>query len=115
MTFSLQKPKRTVKPPKDELPEVVRSKPLTAEEWICFFDQTGKISESNVLTIRNKIFSGVLTHCIYNLVFKGICADIRQEVWKFLLDYYPWNSTAEDRQAIRERKTYFAVSVYFHI
>ncbi|KAJ3285008.1 GTPase activating protein [Blyttiomyces sp. JEL0837] len=58
--------------------------PLTAEEWIGFYDVEG------VLTIspwdaRKKIFYG------------GVEDDIRCEVWKFLLNVYRWDSTEAQR------------------
>lgn len=38
--------------------------------------------------------------------FKGCENSIRQEVWKYLLGYYPWNSTREQRKLIdKHQKT----------
>lgn len=38
---------------------------------------------------------------------KGIESSIRPEVWKFLLGYYPFNSTEKERGKIREQKKYY--------
>lgn len=34
------------------------------------------------------------------VIIKGCEHSIRQEVWKYLLEYYPWNSTREQRLSI---------------
>ena len=38
--------------------------------------------------------------------FQGIkdADGLRKEVWKYLLGYYPWNSTIAEREAIRKKK-----------
>lgn len=41
-----------------------------------------------------------------HLLKKGCEHSIRHEVWKFLLEYYPWNSTREQRSHIdKQQKT----------
>lgn len=39
--------------------------------------------------------------------------DLRSEVWKFLLDYYPWNSTFAEREIIKKEKAkeYFVMKL----
>ena len=37
-------------------------------------------------------------------MFKGIDTEIRHEAWKFLLEYYDWNSTYEEREKLRQKK-----------
>lgn len=36
---------------------------------------------------------------------QGIVPPLRKEVWKFLLGFYPWNSTAKEREEILRIKT----------
>lgn len=36
--------------------------------------------------------------------FQGVSASLRNEVWKYLLGYYPWDSTREERQTIQHTK-----------
>jgi hypothetical protein len=80
-----------------ELPQVNREAPLTAAEWTAAFDPEGRIPEPEKLKAR--IFKG------------GVEPDLRREVWKFLLGYFPWNSTSSERQALREAKSF--VSSYY--
>jgi hypothetical protein len=35
---------------------------------------------------------------------QGVEPDLRYEVWKFLLGYFPWNSSHADRQELRTQK-----------
>lgn len=37
-------------------------------------------------------------------MFKGLQPNVRKEVWKFLLDYYPWDSTLLERQKLIKQK-----------
>ena len=39
-----------------------------------------------------------------DFVFKGIHEDIRREAWKFLLGYYDFKSTYEERVKMKEIK-----------
>ncbi|KAH3760973.1 TBC1 domain family member 17 [Pelomyxa schiedti] len=86
-------------PVNEELPEVMRCSPLNAMEWIESFDNDGRMPEKKKMDICQRIFSG------------GVSADIRQEVWKYLLSFYPWNSTNEERRALHttKRLQYFAI------
>lgn len=37
---------------------------------------------------------------------QGLCHALRKEAWKFLLGYYPWESTHEERKTLQREKTY---------
>ncbi|KAK4509503.1 trifunctional hydroxymethylpyrimidine kinase/phosphomethylpyrimidine kinase/thiaminase [Mucor velutinosus] len=68
-----------------------RREPVSPEEWVLFFDDEGKLCVS-VDHIRQLVFQG------------GLDADIRIEAWKFLLGIYPWDSTFNDREAMRRSR-----------
>lgn len=72
-------------------PTVQRQETLTAAEWQKHLDPEGKLQDVDQL--KKKIFKG------------GLCHSIRREVWKFLLGYYPWDSTAEERKVLVKQKT----------
>uniref|UniRef100_A0A8B9SAL7 TBC1 domain family member 15 n=1 Tax=Apteryx owenii TaxID=8824 RepID=A0A8B9SAL7_APTOW len=72
-------------------PEVSRREPVSAEEWAKNMDSEGRIL--NVDYIKQLIFKG------------GLCHTLRKEAWKFLLGYFPWNSTKEERANLQKRKT----------
>ncbi|KAH9508635.1 hypothetical protein Btru_049488 [Bulinus truncatus] len=78
---------KTKLPPR---PVVKRSDPLCAQKWNSFFDSEGSISQ--VEEVKEIIFRG------------GVDPAIRSEVWKFLLGFYDWDSTAKKRQEQRKRK-----------
>ncbi|XP_061495714.1 TBC1 domain family member 15 [Rhineura floridana] len=71
-------------------PEVHRKQPLSVEEWTKNMDSEGRIL--NVDSMKQMIFRG------------GLCHALRKEVWKFLLGYYPWHSTREERTNVQKRK-----------
>ncbi|XP_033643110.1 TBC1 domain family member 15-like isoform X1 [Asterias rubens] len=71
-------------------PEVERRDPLTKAEWESHLDKEGRVIE--VPELLKKIFQG------------GMDPSIRRDVWKFILKYYPWNSTRTERIALRKRK-----------
>ncbi|CAO3589695.1 unnamed protein product [Absidia cylindrospora] len=73
------------------LPNHTRRETVSPEEWIDFFNQDGilHVTRSYVLKL---IFQG------------GLHADIRIEAWKFLLGIYPWESSFDEREAIRRSK-----------
>ncbi|KAL9653497.1 hypothetical protein ABK040_002130 [Willaertia magna] len=64
--------------------------PLNREQWTNYFDSEGRIK--NVIELKRIIFYG------------GIDNDIRKEVWKFLLCYYSFDSTFEERKQLDEEK-----------
>ncbi|KAG2173987.1 hypothetical protein INT44_000101 [Umbelopsis vinacea] len=72
--------------------EHTRRPPITAEEFLTMLDSEGefKITEGD---IRQLIFQGSLD------------PELRIEGWKYLLGLYPWKSTYDDREAIRQSKT----------
>ncbi|XP_011309116.1 TBC1 domain family member 15 isoform X2 [Fopius arisanus] len=75
-------------PPRPTCP---RGAPLSQEQWDRCKDAEGRISDSE--TVREIIFRG------------GIVPSLRYEVWKFLLNYYPWKSTCAERIELRKLKT----------
>uniref|UniRef100_A0A7N8XWE5 TBC1 domain family, member 17 n=1 Tax=Mastacembelus armatus TaxID=205130 RepID=A0A7N8XWE5_9TELE len=70
-------------------PDVTRGQPL--DKWECFLDPEGRVKNPE----------------------KGITPALRKEVWKFLLGFYPWNSTVKEREDILRVKTdeYFRMKV----
>ncbi|XP_076840313.1 TBC1 domain family member 15 isoform X3 [Brachyhypopomus gauderio] len=72
-------------------PEVHRSGPVMLEDWAKHQDSEGRVS--NVPHLKHLIFKG------------GLCHAVRKEAWKFLLGYYPWDSTYEERKNLQKRKT----------
>ncbi|XP_049274361.1 TBC1 domain family member 15 isoform X1 [Rhipicephalus sanguineus] len=74
--------------------EVKRGTPLCHEEWAMAHDPEGRIL--NEASLRERIFRG------------GIAADLRREVWPFLLEYYSFDSTYKEREALRKKlKDYY--------
>uniref|UniRef100_A0A674C8R0 TBC1 domain family member 15 n=1 Tax=Salmo trutta TaxID=8032 RepID=A0A674C8R0_SALTR len=72
-------------------PEVTRREPLSAEDWAKHQDQEGRVK--NVPQLKKIIFKG------------GLCHAVRKEAWKFLLGYYTWDSTYDERKGQQRRKT----------
>ncbi|MEQ2268563.1 hypothetical protein XENORESO_004736 [Xenotaenia resolanae] len=72
-------------------PPVSRAEPLYADEWSKLQDPEGRIEDE--VTLRQRIFKG------------GLCHAVRKEAWKFLLGYYPWTSTLEERKSLQKAKT----------
>jgi len=76
-----------------KLPEVTRNQPLTSKEWQMSLDKDGRIIDVNKM--KERIFRGGLES-----------NTLRREVWKFLLNYYPWSSTRDERtELIKQRKS----------
>lgn len=55
----------------------------------------------------------ISTHCIWwghhvtgHVTLQGLCHAVRKEAWKFLLGYFPWESTLEERKVLQRSKTY---------
>ncbi|XP_076673409.1 TBC1 domain family member 15/17 isoform X2 [Andrena cerasifolii] len=73
--------------------------PLSQEQWNKYKDPDGRIL--NHEEVKDIIFRG------------GITPSLRFEVWKFLLNYYPWNSTNIERLELKKRKTdeYFTMKL----
>lgn len=79
-----------------------RRAPVSAAEWVSFFDDHGKLN--------------VDPEHISKLVFQGgLDSDIRIEAWKFLLGIYPWHSTFNEREAMRRSRAdaYFEVKSHW--
>ncbi|KAI8822969.1 rab-GTPase-TBC domain-containing protein [Fimicolochytrium jonesii] len=64
---------------------------LSAEQWISWYDHTGKLTLSE-REIRAIVFSG------------GVENDVRVDVWKYLLKVYPYDSTDAERTLIMEKR-----------
>eukprot|EP01126_Amoeba_proteus_P044218 TRINITY_DN4901_c0_g2_i2.p1 TRINITY_DN4901_c0_g2~~TRINITY_DN4901_c0_g2_i2.p1 ORF type:complete len:394 (-),score=81.64 TRINITY_DN4901_c0_g2_i2:189-1370(-) len=65
-----------------QMPEMSREGPLTLEEW----------RSQNLQEIQKRIFYG------------GVDKELRCDMWKYLLGYWPWDSTEEERVNIRKEK-----------
>lgn len=74
----------------DSLPRVERSTPLCQLDWELHFDSEGKITDLEEL--KEKIFRGGVEH------------EFRDEVWRFLLGFYRWESDTEERLTVRAQK-----------
>ncbi|XP_045894572.1 TBC1 domain family member 15 isoform X1 [Micropterus dolomieu] len=72
-------------------PQVTRREPLSAEAWTKHQDPEGRMT--NIPRLQQVIFKG------------GLCHAVRKEAWKFLLGYFPWASTMEERKALQRAKT----------
>uniref|UniRef100_A0A8P4JXW0 TBC1 domain family, member 17 n=1 Tax=Dicentrarchus labrax TaxID=13489 RepID=A0A8P4JXW0_DICLA len=70
-------------------PDVTRGQPM--DKWEEFLDPQGRVK--NPERIKELVFRG------------GITPNLRKEVWKFLLGFYPWNSTTKEREDILRVKT----------
>ncbi|XP_044592577.1 TBC1 domain family member 15-like isoform X1 [Cotesia glomerata] len=79
---------KIILPPRPPCP---RGAPLSQEQWDRCKDFEGRITNPDA--IREIIFRG------------GIIPSLRYEVWKFLLNYYPWNSTVSERIELKKLKT----------
>ncbi|KAK7929319.1 hypothetical protein WMY93_005714 [Mugilogobius chulae] len=72
-------------------PAVSRRDPVSVEEWTKHQDPEGRVQR--VAQLKQAIFKG------------GLCHAVRKEAWKFLLGYFPWNSTTEERKALQRSRT----------
>eukprot|EP01126_Amoeba_proteus_P066122 TRINITY_DN9516_c0_g1_i6.p1 TRINITY_DN9516_c0_g1~~TRINITY_DN9516_c0_g1_i6.p1 ORF type:complete len:432 (+),score=83.08 TRINITY_DN9516_c0_g1_i6:95-1390(+) len=68
----------------------VEEEPLGEEEWRHSFDQQGRVI--NPTEIKRRVFSG------------GVSESVRPELWKFLLGYFPWDSTVAEREELIKTK-----------
>lgn len=75
-----------------------RSHPLTRQKWDSFFDSEGRL----LMTVQE----------VKDYIFHGGVADmeLRKDVWLFLLEVYPWDSSLEERQVLTQtlRESYRA-------
>merc|ERR1712038_359499 len=74
----------------ENLAKVTRSEALCQLDWELHWDSDGTVVDHEELI--EKIFRGGLDHTI------------RSEVWKFLLGYYDFQSSAKDRELVRKTK-----------
>ncbi|KAI8149104.1 rab-GTPase-TBC domain-containing protein [Fennellomyces sp. T-0311] len=79
-------------------PTHTRRDPIAPEEWVDYFDAEGRLQVTEGF-VNSLIFRG------------GLHPDVRIEAWKFLLGIYPWDSTFDEREAIRRSK----VDEYYEI
>lgn len=63
---------------------------LNVTRWLQHFNEAGQVEEEYKL--RKAIFFG------------GIETSLRGEVWPFLFEYYSWESTSEEREALRVQR-----------
>ncbi|NXI10415.1 TBC16 protein, partial [Irena cyanogastra] len=94
MQFSIRRPKL---PSSETHPEENSYRRLDVSAWLHHLNEAGQVEEEYKL--RKAIFFG------------GIDVSIRGEVWPFLLHYYNYESTSEEREALRlqKRKEYFEI------
>lgn len=71
-------------------PEIQRGEPVTADRWSQNMDTDEKIQDLD--SLKKIIFKG------------GLCHTVRKVAWKFLLNFFPWDSTKEDRRLLTKRK-----------
>ncbi len=70
-----------------------RSGGVDEETWIASFDGEGRIAPEQQSLLRELAFSG------------GVAPTVRREMWKYLLKYYPWDSTYEQREQLRRTRS----------
>lgn len=87
MQFSIQRP---TLPSAETHPEEKLYRRLDVSTWLRHLNQNGQVEEEYKL--RKAIFFG------------GIDPSIRGEVWPFLLHYYSYDSTSQEREAWRLQK-----------
>ncbi|XP_068065992.1 TBC1 domain family member 16 isoform X4 [Anomalospiza imberbis] len=94
MQFSIRRPKL---PSSETHPEENSYRRLDVSAWLHHLNEAGQVEEE--YRLRKAIFFG------------GIDISIRGEVWPFLLRYYSYESTSEEREALRlqKRKEYFEI------
>lgn len=73
----------------EEISKASRRDAIGAMEWASFFDYSGRLSIT-VDEVKSRIFHG------------GLDPSVRGEAWLFLLQVYPWDSSREERQSLRQ-------------
>ncbi|CAK9442334.1 uncharacterized protein LODBEIA_P60770 [Lodderomyces beijingensis] len=76
----------------EEISRTLRRDPIERPEWDGFFDYTGRLCIT-VEEVKSRIFHG------------GLAPDVRPEAWLFLLGVYPWDSSAEEREVLKQSYT----------
>ncbi|XP_068632410.1 TBC1 domain family member 15 isoform X2 [Battus philenor] len=89
----------SVKPTLPPRPCIPRGTPLSTEKWDGLQDTEGRVTE--VEGVKQLIFRG------------GVAHSIRHLVWKYLLDYYPWNMSQSEIKNLQRKKTeeYFSMKL----
>eukprot|EP01134_Creolimax_fragrantissima_P007124 CFRG7124T1 len=64
--------------------------PITMDIWTSFQTEEGKIADP--VTMRALIFAN------------GVAPEARNVIWKYLLDYYPWDCSEHECVAVRKQK-----------
>ncbi|CAN9498668.1 unnamed protein product [Ophioblennius macclurei] len=72
-------------------PQVSRAAPLSADDWSRHQDADGRMAD--VERLKGAIFKG------------GLCHSLRKEAWKFLLGFFPWRSSLDERKNLQRVKT----------
>lgn len=103
-------------------PQVTRSSPVSADDWTKYQDPEGRMTD--VPSLKQAIFKGarsLMVHvhhplsvssrwrvCVImcHVTLQGLSHAVRKEAWKFLLGYFPWDSTLEERKVLHRAKTY---------
>jgi len=88
--LSTSPPKSEIFAISDNLPVLIKRHSMTTEKWKSFFDSEGKISNPGKL--KKEIFFGCVS------------PELRVIVWKFLLGYFPFDSTEAEREEIVKEK-----------
>ncbi|KAJ3293068.1 GTPase activating protein [Borealophlyctis nickersoniae] len=66
-------------------------RPLSAEQWVSFYDASGRLTVSREY-VRAYVFAS------------GVENDIRVDVWKYLLNVYPWDSSESERAKLLDAR-----------
>ncbi|EDO48014.1 predicted protein, partial [Nematostella vectensis] len=67
-----------------------RYDPMSAETWKTFLNSSGQIED--VANFRRAVFFG------------GLSPEVRKDAWKFLLGYFTYSSTSQERADMRKEK-----------
>ena len=100
-------------------PDVSRGPPL--DRWADLLDPEGRVE--NPERVKELVFRGVSLRSMAAaglgarrfaacLLLQGVAAPLRKELWKFLLGFYPWNSTAKEREDILRLQTCVLTPTY---
>nr|CAD7403985.1 unnamed protein product [Timema cristinae] len=105
-----------VLPPRPPCP---RGQPLNIDQWAHCMDEEGRVL--NAKHIKDIIFRGLANALVVlsstaedgkiEVQILGVMPTLRYEVWKFLLGFFPWESTNTERQQLRKKK----VEEYFQM
>ena len=74
----------------EDLPKIDRAEAMCQLDWELHFESDGRVVDLQEL--KEKIFRGGVEH------------EIRCDVWKYLLGFYDWNSSSDERAIVRNEK-----------